>query len=140
MNRIICGPPGAGKSTYVRTHKEHGDLIVDLDELYRAVSGLAGWQKPEQLVDYVLSVHKFMIDRINPEPSMNKYPNAWVIISGARKEDREFMQKKLNADVIVLDVPASECLRRSEQDDDRIGHGIPWGKLIRQWWDEYERG
>lgn len=37
---IITGPPGSGKSTYVATLMQPGDLLLDLDALFKAVSNL----------------------------------------------------------------------------------------------------
>lgn len=37
---IICGPPGAGKTTHVNRHASPGALIVDYDTLYAALTGL----------------------------------------------------------------------------------------------------
>jgi hypothetical protein len=34
---VVCGPPAAGKSTYVAEHAKHGDVTIDLDRLARAV-------------------------------------------------------------------------------------------------------
>jgi HNH endonuclease len=30
---IVCGPPAAGKSTYVAAHKKPWDIVIDLDEI-----------------------------------------------------------------------------------------------------------
>ena len=37
---VVCGPPGSGKSTHVDGHKQPGDLVVDIDALYVALTGL----------------------------------------------------------------------------------------------------
>jgi len=35
--RYVIGPPGSGKSTYVRTHRSAGDLVLDFDAIAVAV-------------------------------------------------------------------------------------------------------
>lgn len=48
---VVIGPPTAGKSTWVRSVAEHGDLIVDLDLLVAALSTVEdGHVKPSDLV------------------------------------------------------------------------------------------
>ena len=138
MNYVICGPAASGKSTYVREHMGYGDLVVDLDEIYAAIGYSDNHQKPEQLVDIALSVYKYIVDSIKPEE--NRFPNAWVIANGAKISERRHLRDKLNATIIVLDVSAEECLRRIERDDNRRRNGIPWGKIIKRWWDSYEPG
>lgn len=33
MIRVLYGPPGAGKTTYIAEHRRAGDIVVDLDAL-----------------------------------------------------------------------------------------------------------
>ena len=33
MIRLVCGPPGAGKTTFVGERRSDGDLVVDLDAI-----------------------------------------------------------------------------------------------------------
>ena len=35
---IVYGPPMSGKTSYVIEHMEEGDLVVDMDSLYQAVT------------------------------------------------------------------------------------------------------
>ena len=38
---IVIGPPAAGKSTYIREHRQPGDITIDYDELANTLAGLA---------------------------------------------------------------------------------------------------
>lgn len=138
MNYVICGPAGAGKSTYVRKHMQPGDLIVDLDAIYTAISYLGNHRKPEQLRDVSLLVFKYLVDSIDPDPSKNSFPNSWVIVNGARLMERKHLKNKLSAQVVMLDIDQHECLSRIEKDGERNGYGIPWGNIVKKWWDSYE--
>lgn len=35
--RVVCGPPAGGKSTYIATHAEVDDIVIDLDALANAL-------------------------------------------------------------------------------------------------------
>ena len=35
---VVTGPPCVGKSTYVDTHAQHGDIVIDLDRLALALT------------------------------------------------------------------------------------------------------
>lgn len=37
--RIVTGPPAAGKSTFVRERRRHGDVVIDFDAIANALSG-----------------------------------------------------------------------------------------------------
>ena len=39
--RLVCGPPGAGKSTLVREKRRDGDLVIDLDDIRASVGSEA---------------------------------------------------------------------------------------------------
>ncbi len=36
---IVCGPPAAGKSTYIEAHRRPGDVVVDLDVIINEAGG-----------------------------------------------------------------------------------------------------
>lgn len=137
MNYIVCGPPGSGKTTYVRERINPGDIVVDIDAMFQAFTFLPVYQKPTNLLSFIFDVQRNAIEKIalNDDNMIN---NAWIIIAGARSVDREYLRAKLDAKIVMLDVPADECLRRVYADESRRGKGIAWGKLIKDWWDHYD--
>jgi hypothetical protein len=58
---IVCGPPGAGKSRYVLEHLHWGDLVLDIDTLFMALSGQVTYGKPVSLLKVVLRVRDTVI-------------------------------------------------------------------------------
>jgi len=53
---VVVGPPGSGKSSYVRERVKFGEMVVDVDELFRALTLRPMWEKPPQLIGAVLAV------------------------------------------------------------------------------------
>ena len=51
---VICGPPGSGKSTYLRTHARPGDLQWDWDRVEAAVTGLPMQQRTDAFIGLFL--------------------------------------------------------------------------------------
>ena len=137
MNHIVCGPPGSGKTTSAREHMKPGDVIVDLDMIFHAFTGLPMYQKPSSLLPFMMEIRRFAIDLISRQPFENPYASTWIIIGGAKRFDREKLRVNLNAEIIILDVDASECIRRISADQNRHGKGIAWGRAIKKWWQEY---
>lgn len=45
---VVYGPPCSGKTTYVRNQAKPGDLILDYDEFYAALSGMPAHTWPER--------------------------------------------------------------------------------------------
>jgi 5-methylcytosine-specific restriction enzyme A len=135
MVTIIAGPPGAGKTTYARKHMQWGDLIVDVDGLYAALSGLPWYEKPQALLPFVLEARDAVLDRLQGESEVR---HAWVITSEADAEKRRRLAQRLAAGVvIVMETSASDCIKRIAQDERRAEHAQLWGELVNQWWKDY---
>ena len=52
---IVWGPPMSGKSSYVKQRAWSGDMIIDMDSLYEAISGLPRYDKPNTLLTHVIA-------------------------------------------------------------------------------------
>lgn len=137
MNYIVCGPPGSGKTTWANQRKRWGDVVVDIDTLFEAVTGLPWYEKPDALVPLVLELQEAALKWIARNPE--RFMNAFVITGGARKAQRERLAERLEAEVIVLDVSPDECLRRIAADPRRGDKAQSWGPLVYKWWREYEK-
>lgn len=84
---LVCGPPCAGKTTYVATHAQPGDLVLDQDQL-----GVRG-----------------MNARLSQVRAMTT-GTAWVIRCAAGQSRRQTLASQLAATDTVLLVPPLEVL------------------------------
>lgn len=132
---IIFGPPMAGKTSYVKQNMGRGDLIVDMDRLYRAVSVLPTYDKPDNLLANVRAIHNLLLDNIKTR--YGKWNNAWVIGGYADKYKRERLANDLGAELIFCDVSKEECLTRLETDKDRRHRKDEWRGYIDKWFEQY---
>src|SRR3989304_1946752 len=114
MVSIICGPPGSGKTTYVRERARWGDLIIDLDAIYAAIGGTGRHEHPANLVPYALAARDALLNSINGD-----LRHAWIVMGGAKKEARRVIRERYNAKVVVLETGPSECLKRIQADAER---------------------
>lgn len=106
---IVCGPPCAGKSTYVEQHKKPGDLVVDYD----AVAQLLGSPREHghdyrfhKATETVIAQQLAAIER-------GTTPSAWVIRSLPREADREALALRLGAEVVLLDADDDVLIHRA---------------------------
>lgn len=132
---IVFGPPFAGKKTYVQEYLGRGDLVVDMDRLYRAVSMLPDYDKPDNLFGNVRGIYNLLIDNIKTRHG--KWNNAWVIGGYADKYKREKLANDLGAELVFCDVSREECLRRLEMDEDRRYRKDEWISYINKWFEQY---
>jgi predicted kinase len=132
---IVYGSPMSGKSTFVRDNVNRGDIVVDMDQLYTAVSMLPYYDKPDNLFTNVIGIHNLLLDNIKTR--LGKWNNAWVIGGYADKYKRNRLADDLGAELIFCDVSKEECLRRLEVDEDRRYRIDEWRGYIDKWFESY---
>ena len=55
---------GVGKTTWVRKHMHRGDLVMDMDYLFEALSFLPHKDKPDELLPFVCEARDAVIQRL----------------------------------------------------------------------------
>jgi len=114
---LICGPPAAGKSTYVRTHAGPNDIIIDLDVIAHQY-GLDRNRSPDT-TSTLLRDRNRRLAALATEP---KDRIAWVIVTAPNKQLRQWwctMLGVLPNDMVVLVPTRTELRRRVLADPDR---------------------
>jgi hypothetical protein len=132
---LVYGPPLSGKNTFVRDNMQYGDIVVDMDKLYHAITLLPEYEKPDQLFPLIRGVHNLLIDNIKTR--YGKWENAWVIGGYPNKYKREKVITDLGAEPVFCDVPKDECLWRLAQDNDRKDRRNEWAEYIERWFESY---
>lgn len=133
---IVYGAPLAGKNTYVKDHMQRGDLVVNIDRLYNAISMLPPYDKPNNLFFNAIGLQNLLIDNIKTR--YGKWNSAWIVGGYADKYKREKLAKDLGAVLIFIDVCKEVCLQRLENDKSvRRYHKADWNKYIDEWFERY---
>lgn len=133
---IVWGSPLSGKTTYVQGVAKYGDLIVDIDRLWQAVSGRPAYQKPNRLKDNIFSLHNALLTQVAQRTG---YWNTAYIIGGyALPSERERLARRLGAECIHIDTTREECMARLAACPDGRNKN-EWRGYIADWWYTYER-
>ncbi|HEY5582913.1 MAG TPA: HNH endonuclease signature motif containing protein [Ruminiclostridium sp.] len=132
---IVFGAPLAGKKTFIRQNIIRGDIVVDMDRLYKAITMLPEYDKPDNILTNVRAVHNVLIDNIKTR--YGKWNNAWIIGGYADKHKRDRLADDLGAEVIFCNTSKEECLNRLKMDVDRQGRIKEWSEYINDWFDKY---
>lgn len=133
---IVYGSPLAGKTSYVREAMNEGDLIVDIDNIWQAVSGCDRYVKPNRLKSVVFSVRDNLLESVKYR--RGKWLNAYVIGGYPYQAERERLADELGARIIHIDTPKEECLNRLAQCNDRDFN--EWSKYIEDYWLKFSGG
>jgi 5-methylcytosine-specific restriction protein A len=139
---VIAGPPGAGKSTYVRAHQQPGDMLLDFDRMLRSLTGEAWdasrvWSADmDALSPFAWAAYDGVIERLRTTPFDGA---VWVIGTLAETARRRELTTKLGARCLVLATPAEVCLAQIAQDPRREAHQSRefWTAFVRQWWERF---
>ena len=133
---LVYGSPLSGKTTYVNSVKENGDLIIDVDNIWQCVSGCERYIKPKRLNAVVFGVRDRLLEDVKYRRC--KWNNAYIIGGYPLISERERLCKELNAEEIYIDTTKEQCLMRLEtlerNDVRALEH---WENFIVDWWDKY---
>lgn len=135
---IVCGAPMSGKTSYVLENMTEGDIIVDIDKIYAAVSGQPIYNKPENLRFNVFAVKNLLIDNIKTR--YGNFRSAWIVGGYPNKAERERLAYDIGAEIIMLDVTKEECIMRLNADTGYRGENKgEWRKYIEKYFEELTR-
>ena len=119
--RLVAGPPCGGKTTYVRTHAESGERIVDFDDIIEGL-GFERYSASPLVIEQARLIW------------MGAIPGAdWVIWTAPQRRQRGRLRSMHQADVIVVMAPMDVCLERA-----RAERPTSWQQGIRSWFAEWE--
>lgn len=131
---VIGGPSGSGKTTIVNDLKAWGDLVVDVDALFVALSGQPWFDSPQNLLPYVLDARDAVINRL---ARGDKDCRAWVITANGNMREVVNLAARLRASITILAVDRSECIRRIYNDPLRQNREL-YTNLVHDWWQKFE--
>lgn len=133
---IVCGPPGSGKTTHVQMQMRPGDLVVDLDAIREAISFQPWYTDLPQLAGFAAAAR----DAIIAELAKQRGVAAWVITTEPDPARRASLRQALDADVLIMAVPAKRCIERIRNDERRSNQAQRFAQAVDEWWRLYRPG
>lgn len=135
---LVAGAPMSGKSSYVRQNMTTGDLVIDMDKLYQAISYQEQYNKPDNLKYNVFAVKNLLLDNIKTR--YGDFKSAWIVGGYPNKVEREQLAQRLGAEIILLEVSKEECIRRLDNClDYRQSHKKEWINYIEEWFFRFSK-
>ena len=132
---LVYGSPLSGKSTYVSSVAEPGDLIIDINTIWCAVSGCTD-SKPPKLNAVVFGLRDRLIEMVKYR--VGKWDNCYIIGGYPLISERERLCKELGAREIFIDTPKEVCLQRLKESD--TYELSDYSKYIEDWWRKFRPG
>ena len=135
---IVYGSPCAGKTTWVHENATANDLVVDMDSIWQMIGINPRYTKPDTLRSIAFDIRDKLYDVIKYRNG--KWHNAFVIVGGAMKGDRERLTQRINADeLIYIDTDQQTCIERCKNRIDMSEEQRnEWIEYINQWFNQYQ--
>lgn len=135
---LVCGAPLSGKTSYVIENMTQGDMVVDIDRLYEAVSLQDRYDKPDNLKYNIFAIKNTLIDNIKTR--YGNFKSAWVVGGYPNKVERERLATELGAQVILIECSKEECIKRLENSNDyRQRNKTEWIRYIDDYFEKFSK-
>ena len=130
---IVYGSPLSGKSTMVKELMQYGDIVLDLDEIWQAVSFQEQYIKPNNLRFNIFKIRDDILDQIKRR--YGNWYNCYIIGGYPDKHERKRLADSLGAELIYCESTKQECIDRLNKSE----KPIQWLEYIEDWWEKYGR-
>lgn len=134
---IVWGPPGCGKSTYIRQHMDPTDLVVDLDLIRQALTMGRREGESNNLVALTIAVREGLYKLIEARDERVDCKSVWIAATLPRRGEREELARRLGAELVFVGRPFAVCLEQALADPER-GDKLLQREIIERWFEQYE--
>lgn len=131
---LVYGSPLSGKTTFVKTNMNAGDIVCDMDSIWECISAYPRYIKPKRLMQNVFAIRDLIIDMIRTR--RGNWLNAYVIGGYPLVSERERLIRSLGAREVFIDTPKEECLIRLKSSDRNQSE---YKKYIEEWWERFSQ-
>ncbi len=131
---IVHGAPCSGKSSFVDSIKGNSDIVVDIDNLWEAVTGKR-YYKPAALKANVFAMRDALLETVKTRAG--NWERCFIIEGLPYKAERERRSVVYGAELIHIDTDKQTCLERLQADESRREYASEWQKYIEDYFQRY---
>lgn len=132
---IVHGAPCSGKTSFVMNSKGNSDLVVDIDNLWEAVTG-ERYYKPNALKQCVFAMRDSLLETVKTRAG--NWERCWIVEGLPFMAERERKATIYGAELIHIDTSEAECIRRLHADNSRMKYVADWERYIKDYFQRYQ--
>lgn len=132
---IVHGAPCSGKTSFVMNSKGNSDIVVDIDNLWEAVTG-ERYYKPSALKQCVFAMRDALLETVKTRAG--NWERCWIVEGLPFLAERERKAIIYGAELIHIDTTEDECLRRLHEDENRMRYVSEWERYIKDYFQRYQ--
>lgn len=133
---IVYGAPCSGKTSYVLSHMDKTDLVVDLDYIRSAITYGERNTESNNLLGLSLDLREMIYKRIENRDASIDCKNVWIVSLLPKKAERAELAKRLNAQLIFIPATYEECVERAKEDESRKQRDLQIN-IIDKWFESW---
>lgn len=134
---LVYGSPCAGKSTYVRAVATRNDIVVDLDKIHAAICVCGQHDKPDATKRAAFGIRDYLYEEIRTATPRRKWQDAYIVGTFPDRIDRDNFVREYGAELIHIDTPKAECIKRAHEDIKRAAVRDAVVGWIENYWQRY---
>ena len=111
---IVTGPPCGGKSTYAWEHLQDGDLLIDMDEIAKAIEPMSSSHDYSDVTRNVArAARNAAVREVVQKMQGERRRRAFIIHTDPSPEMRR-VYRAMGGRFVEMDPGKEECLRRAK--------------------------
>jgi predicted kinase len=133
---LVCGPPAAGKTTWVNAHKRPGDTVISLDECKARVGGRM-WDTDRRILRRALAFRDAMLRSL----AVQAKGRAYVVVGAPTEAERKAWCEALGVEpehVVIMATSAEVCIERLQRDPERAHAAADLTNGVKRWHHHYQ--
>lgn len=128
---IVWGSPLSGKTSAVHEMMRYGDIVMDIDRLWSAITMQPEYNKPDNCRFNIFAIRDNLLDQIKTR--YGQWYDAYVIGGYPERSERERLVQTLGAELVYCESTRDECLSRC------ANRPSAWTEYVNKWWDKFDR-
>jgi hypothetical protein len=131
---LVYGAPLSGKSEYVDSVRQSGDLIVDVDRIRQCVSGEDKYILVPKLNQIVFGIRNYLYDSIKYR--IGKWNRAYIVGGYPLSTERKRIIQDTGAIEVFINKSMNECIDNLNNTSE-IKEKDKWIVFIEEWFSRY---